>query len=199
LISTHTLDILATMSEDWNATSAALMDSVAAVILTKYGDRSVSITTEEMRDVISRFEITREVTSVGGEPGATWTVNLRQKSSPEQMELPSMGTKLNPGRFDCYARALPNEPMFTLLARDPSAPFIIDQWAKQRTADIAQGICPDSDGEKVKEAYECAERMRAWYFDNRDNTPMEATDGKDNMVEDRDIYGDPIDKPEGAK
>lgn len=30
-----------------------------------------------------------------------------------------MGTKSNPTQFDCYANALPDEPMFILLARDP--------------------------------------------------------------------------------
>jgi hypothetical protein len=30
-----------------------------------------------------------------------------------------MGTKSNPGPFDCYAKAEPDEPMFVLLARDP--------------------------------------------------------------------------------
>lgn len=29
-----------------------------------------------------------------------------------------MGTKNNPGAFDCYANAEPDEPMFVLLARD---------------------------------------------------------------------------------
>lgn len=29
-----------------------------------------------------------------------------------------MGTKNNPGEFDCYANAAPDEPMFILLGRD---------------------------------------------------------------------------------
>lgn len=47
-----------------------------------------------------------------------------------------MGTKLNPGKFDCHAKALPDEPIFTLLARDRSAPFIIRNWAVLRHAEI---------------------------------------------------------------
>ena len=33
-----------------------------------------------------------------------------------------MGTKNNPGQFDCYRNAEPDEPMFVLLARDERAP-----------------------------------------------------------------------------
>jgi hypothetical protein len=40
-----------------------------------------------------------------------------------------MGTKNNPGKFDCYADAEPDEPMFVLLARDISAPFLVRLWA----------------------------------------------------------------------
>ena len=40
-----------------------------------------------------------------------------------------MGTKVNPGRFDCYAKALPDEPMFTLLARDPNFYEFVKLWA----------------------------------------------------------------------
>lgn len=45
-----------------------------------------------------------------------------------------MGTKSHPGVFDCYAKAEPDEPIFTLLGRDRLAPSMIDIWAisKQR-------------------------------------------------------------------
>lgn len=43
-----------------------------------------------------------------------------------------MGSKLEPGEFDCYANALPDEPMFHLLARDPGAPFAVEAWADRR-------------------------------------------------------------------
>lgn len=33
---------------------------------------------------------------------------------------------------DCYMRALPNEPVFTLLARDKQAPALIRKWATDR-------------------------------------------------------------------
>ena len=32
-----------------------------------------------------------------------------------------MGTKNNPGKFDCYEHAKPDEPMFVLLGRDLEA------------------------------------------------------------------------------
>jgi len=43
-----------------------------------------------------------------------------------------MATKENPGRFDCYANARPNEPMFVLLGRDPVAWYLVLQWAELR-------------------------------------------------------------------
>jgi hypothetical protein len=43
-----------------------------------------------------------------------------------------MGTKQNPGRFDCYGKALPDEPLFVLLGRDPAAAETIRFWAATR-------------------------------------------------------------------
>ena len=50
-----------------------------------------------------------------------------------------MGTKSNPAPNDCYARALPDEPLFVLLARDLTAPSLIERWAELREAEIASG------------------------------------------------------------
>lgn len=63
-----------------------------------------------------------------------------------------MGTKNNPGRFDCLGAAEPDEPMFILLARDPSAPTLIREWVKLR---IASG----ESGDKLMEALDCAQKM----------------------------------------
>ena len=41
-------------------------------------------------------------------------------------------TKANPLPNSCYARALPDEPLFTLLGRDPAAPYVILFWCKMR-------------------------------------------------------------------
>lgn len=73
-----------------------------------------------------------------------------------------MGTKQNPGRFDCYAHARPSEPMFVLLARDPSAPSVVEAWAAQRRMLIELGIKPTTDQAMVDEALDCARAMREW-------------------------------------
>lgn len=65
-----------------------------------------------------------------------------------------MGTKNNPGKFDCYAAAKDDEPMFVLLGRDPIAPFLVGLWAGLKTAHD-----PDADEEKVREALLCAQAM----------------------------------------
>jgi hypothetical protein len=87
----------------------------------------------------------------------------------------SMGTKNNPGEHDCYAGALPDEPMFVLLARDPDAPRLVEEWARQRAADIRAGLRPQSDAGMVREAQDAAWIMRRWRRDNdgawREPTP----------------------------
>lgn len=80
-----------------------------------------------------------------------------------------MGTKQRPGAFDCHAKALPDEPMFVLLARDPWAPYLVDVWAGRRMQDIEGGVRPRTDEGMVVEALACADAMRAW---------REANDGK---------------------
>lgn len=66
-----------------------------------------------------------------------------------------MGTKNNPGAFDCYANAEPDEPMFTLLGRDPMAPLIVTLWAEMRALS-------GEDAAKCKEARDCAIAMFRW-------------------------------------
>lgn len=65
-----------------------------------------------------------------------------------------MATKNNPGKFDCYANAGPDEPMFVLLGRDPHAGLLVRLWALIRHGE-------DEDEEKVDEALECAAAMDA--------------------------------------
>lgn len=66
-----------------------------------------------------------------------------------------MGTKLNPGRFDCYSNAKDDEPMFVLLARDPLAPILVRLWAMLREH-LA------GNPSKVQEARDCAVSMEMW-------------------------------------
>ena len=77
-----------------------------------------------------------------------------------------MGTRRNPGRFDGSAMALDDEPQFTLLARDPSAPSRVLQWAYEREREILRGDRPRSDLEMVDEARRVAKQMVAWRIEN---------------------------------
>ena len=65
----------------------------------------------------------------------------------------AVGTKNNPSKFSCYDKAEPDEPMFTLLARDPMAPTLIRMWAAQKWQEHP---------EKVTEARDIADSMDAW-------------------------------------
>ena len=66
-----------------------------------------------------------------------------------------MGTKNNPGAFDCYAKAHPDEPMFILLGRDRIGAALVRIWATVRA------ILKPGDP-KIAEAFECADAMTAW-------------------------------------
>lgn len=66
-----------------------------------------------------------------------------------------MGTKNDPGKYDCHDSADPDEPLFTLLARDPLAPILVDLWASLREHSAGNPS-------KVAEARACARAMRGW-------------------------------------
>lgn len=87
-----------------------------------------------------------------------------------------MGTKNNPGNFDCYTNAEPDEPMFILLGRDPLAPALVKIWAAMRRGDLGVALNefndmaqsdealnyflnPDPELAKAAEADACAETM----------------------------------------
>lgn len=85
-----------------------------------------------------------------------------------------MGTKNNPGSFDCYANAEPDEPMFTLLARDPLAPGLVRIWAALRSRHPATAMAfltdlvetartlPVERPHKSYEALTCSDDMVTW-------------------------------------
>lgn len=89
-----------------------------------------------------------------------------------------MGTKNNPGAYDCYANAEPDEPMFVLLARDETAEFFVKAWVAIRCGDVftaktmmenasflrewVGGEPKEITDQKMVEAEQCAEAMRAW-------------------------------------
>ena len=66
-----------------------------------------------------------------------------------------MGTKQNPGQFDCYAGAEPDEPIFVLRGKDPSAPLLIETWAMLR--DLMK-----DDPIMIAEARDCAHDCYQW-------------------------------------
>ena len=68
-----------------------------------------------------------------------------------------MSTKANPSPNDCYTKALPDEPMFTLLGRDPAAPYVVIFWCKMR-----QLMFGESDNPTIVEAMACSEELRNW-------------------------------------
>ncbi len=71
-----------------------------------------------------------------------------------------MATKNKPGKFDCYANAEPDEPMFILLGRDRHAPSVVRQWADMREIE-------GEDPAKVAEARQCAEAMEDFREERR--------------------------------
>lgn len=94
-----------------------------------------------------------------------------------------MGTKLNPAPNDCYDKAEPDEPRFTLIGRDPFAPGLIELWAAMRTGNpfecetavmnlrrVYEGRTTGErieDQPKALEALDCATAMRVWRLSNR--------------------------------
>lgn len=74
--------------------------------------------------------------------------------------------ELREGSNGCFARALEDEEMFILLARDDQAPTRVREWAIKRRSDIHLGLKPESDMEQVAEAYATADRMEAWREEN---------------------------------
>lgn len=63
-----------------------------------------------------------------------------------------MGTKNQPGDYDCFAAAAPDEPIFTLLGRDRHAALLVRIWAILRHRSGEEDI-------KVAEALGCADAM----------------------------------------
>lgn len=77
-----------------------------------------------------------------------------------------MGTEDNPDPHECLDKALPDEPMFVLLARDTCAPHTVRQWAYKRERAIVCGERPESDRAQVAEARAVAKAMERWREDN---------------------------------
>ena len=74
-----------------------------------------------------------------------------------------MGTKNNPGAYDCYQNAAPDEPVFTLRAKDPAAAAAIRFWMKVRyEMKKRAGEFDEREQAKQEEAERCAVAMEEW-------------------------------------
>ncbi len=67
-----------------------------------------------------------------------------------------MATKNKPGVYDCYSRAEPDEPMFVLLGRDPTAAAMVVAWA------CIHAMRKPDELDKTREALICARDMILW-------------------------------------
>lgn len=67
-----------------------------------------------------------------------------------------MGSKNAPGKFDCWSKAEPDEPMFVLLGRDPAAAALVALWA-----DLREEL-GGTESEVLTEARQCAAAMAEW-------------------------------------
>lgn len=103
----------------------------------------------------SRIRI--EYLNAGDKPA---TARLTLWVEPQVEKEETMGTKNNPGTYDCYAKAEPDEPMFILLGRDIDAPRLVEEWANQAERS-------KKDPTKIAEARKCAEDMRTWRREHR--------------------------------
>lgn len=73
-----------------------------------------------------------------------------------------MGTKTNPGRYDCYEALREDEPHFVLMARDEHFARVVGFWAMLRMQFIAEGKDPVADVDKVTEALQVAREGVEW-------------------------------------
>ncbi|MES2415138.1 MAG: hypothetical protein V4614_15130 [Pseudomonadota bacterium] len=70
-----------------------------------------------------------------------------------------MGTRRNPGKYDCYHAAHPNEPMFILLGRDRFGASLVRYWVAARNA-LSGGSRQET--EKLLDASVCSSDMKKW-------------------------------------
>ena len=80
-----------------------------------------------------------------------------------------MGTKQNPGPFDCYAAAAPDEPMFVLLARDSKAAALVNLWAAMERIELMNtpGFhWPPGSVDKIEQAERVGCDMVDWRLSN---------------------------------
>ena len=69
-------------------------------------------------------------------------------------------TKTHPGMFRCYEAALPDEPMFVILGRDPAGPATLEFWAQERVKQ--EKVHERDDQDRIKAAIDEAKDMADW-------------------------------------
>ena len=88
-----------------------------------------------------------------------------------------MGSKINPGPYNCMSAAHRSEPVFTLLGRDELASPLVRLWASIRAGDsdamrqVASSLPflmirfrrKANDAAKAAEALQCADDMEHWF------------------------------------
>lgn len=70
-----------------------------------------------------------------------------------------MGTKNEPGRFDCFDKAEADEPLFVLRAKDPVAAATVRVWILLRRVARLNKL---GEAERLEEAENCAHAMDLW-------------------------------------
>lgn len=68
-----------------------------------------------------------------------------------------MGTKMNPGAYDCYSALGDDEPFFVLRAKDKTAPILVRFWVQ---LNLSLGTLIHSN--KGAEANKIAQDMEDW-------------------------------------
>jgi len=98
-----------------------------------------------------------------------------------------MGTKQNPGKFDCYARAAPDEPYFVLLGRDPMAALTVAIWRKLRDVRRRAGPHKVEDAEQIDEAEAVMRDMEIYARDRGKDEPRAQEIFEDTILDCADV------------
>lgn len=81
-----------------------------------------------------------------------------------------MGTKNNPGQYDCYSKADPDEPIFVLRGSDPVASGLVRDWVQRRLSMIVHNpklsgnILTPMYQDKLSEALKVAKDMEDYHI-----------------------------------
>lgn len=104
-----------------------------------------------------------------------------------------MGTKNNPGEYDCYAKLADDEPYFVLRGKDPSARYLVRIWvhlrrgqwldamssliSAMRDLHVMDRASPEG-YHKLREAHVVSQDMHNWRVQNVLNKPAQVEEEK---------------------